>query len=523
MSGNNIINEQNISQDASSSSSSEIITTKEKPNNLRVFTTCTAIAIGGIIFGYDTGAISGMVNMPNYIQSVGEKNPITDTFFIPSWRSGLIVGAVSIGGLIGSLVFGKIAERYGRRRAVVISSGLVNAAVGVQICGHKFWPVVFLGRIITGFCIGGISAVCPMYLSETAPTHQRAFLVSIFQVLVTVGILIGQLLAFGCSFWENSDGQFILPLTFISVFAILLCLAGIFYIPESARYLVSKNKLEQGAKSLGRTMKIPYTHGYVQQEIMDIQAAVEASRTSGNASWKELVTGKPKIFYRVVLGISIMMLQQLTGINYFFYYGTSLFKEISDINPFATALILGTVNVIGTIALLPVVSKYPRRIVLMAGSLVMFFSFILFASLGSFTLYDLETGLVNTNVGTGMIILACLFIIGFAGTWAPVSYLVISEMFPQRIRSKAISLAVASNWLINACITFLTPIATSSIGYKFGFVFSFFTLISFIVVYFFVYETRGHTLEAIEEMFASGISARQSPGWTSNNEKEDEV
>lgn len=133
--------------------------------------------------------------------------------------------------------------------------------------------------------------------------------------------------------------------------------------------------------------------------------------------------------------------------------------------------------------LLPIISKYPRRIVLMMGSAAMFVAFILFACIGSFALYD-DANNVKSSVGGGMIALACIFIVAFAGTWAPVSFVVISEMFPQRIRSKAISLAVASNWLVNTGITFLTPTATEHIGYKFGFVFSFFTFISIFVVYF---------------------------------------
>lgn len=496
--------------------------TAERPSMSRIVFTCLAIALGGVIYGYDTGAISGMLNMPKYIEAVGVYDVSTDSYNIPSWRSGLIVSGVSIGGLAGSLALGKIAETYGRKWAVAVAAGFINISTLIQAVANSSWQAVFIGRVLSGISIGGLSVVCPMYLSETAPTSMRALLVSAFQFLITVGILCGQIVSYGCSHWHDSKGQYLVTLLIICFFAIILFVTAIVYLPESARYYLSKNKVDDAKKSMGKVMNLSPSSGIVQHEIWDIQASVDVTRQSGKATWSELLSNDSKVLYRIIVGTCIMMLQQLTGINYFFYYGTSLFGEISDMNPFGTTVILGAVNVVGTIIFLPIIYKYPRRKVLMSGSLVMFIAFILFACLGSFDLKNSE-GVVDTKVGTGMIVLACLFIVGFAGTWAPISFLVISEMYPQRIRSKAISLATSANWLVNTGITFLTPVATKSIDYKYGFVFSFFTFISIFFVYFFVYETRGLSLEAIEEMFESGISARRSYRWNPiMNEREEQ-
>lgn len=484
----------------------------DRPNIWKAAFICLIIALGGLIFGYDTGSISGMVNMPKYIEAVGDLHTESGTYSIPTWRSGLIVAGVSMGGLFGSFAFGKVADHFGRKWGLVVCAAIINIAVLIQAVANSSWPAVFAGRFIAGITIGGLSAVCPMYLSETAPSHKRSLFVSMFQVLITVGILIGQIIALGCSHWNGSKGQFLIPLTLICTFSVAIVVCTTLFVPESARYLIAKGETAKARQSLAKVMDISSNAEIIEREIHDVQQAVENDRSSGEATWGELFSRQNRVLYRVLLGIVVMMLQQLSGINYFFYYGTSLFKEISDLNPFATSVILGAVNVVGTLALLFFITKFPRRSVLMTGSIVMFVAFILFACLGSFALYDSDNK-VKQSVGGGMIALACIFIVGFAGTWAPVSFLVISEMFPQRIRSKAISLAVASNWLVNTGITFLTPTATSHIGYKFGFVFSFFTFISIFVVYFFVYETRGHSLEEIEMMFMSGISARQSPSW----------
>lgn len=487
-----------------------------KINVTRTVMICLLVATGGLINGYDTGAISGIVNMPKFAEAVGDRviglNAESPKYEIPSWKSGIIVAGVSLGGLFGSLVLGKVADKWGRRNGLILCTSLISIATMIQGVGHNIWPVIFVGRILSGFSIGGISALCPMYLGEISPTPLRAILVSMFQVLMTVGILLGEIVSLITSFWKNSIGQYMVPLFLICAFALAILAACIGILPESARYLISKGDIDSAKDSLARVMGISSQSSTVESEIKNFQQAIEASKKDGEATWKEIFVFKGHSLYRVLLGISIMTLQQLTGINYFFYYGTYLFRQISDINPFATSVILGIVNVVGTLVCLPMIAKFPRRIVLMTGSAVMFIAFIFFACLGSFALVRPD-GTVDPKIGSGMIFLACTFIVGFAGTWAPVSFIVISEMFPQRTRSKGISLAVASNWLMNTIITIVSPIATNAIGYKYGFVFSFFTFISFFIVYFFVYETRGFTLEEIEEMFESGVSARQSSSW----------
>ncbi|VVT46177.1 uncharacterized protein SAPINGB_P001084 [Magnusiomyces paraingens] len=487
------------------------------------------IAVGGIILGYDTGSISGMLNMPAYIRVLGDadRSVYPPTYFIPSWRSGLVVGAVSLGGLFGSFLFGKAADRFGRRLTLAGTTGLLCISTLSQGAGYMYWPVVFSARLCTGLAIGGISAVCPMYISETAASPSlQTLLISSFQLLLTIGILIGQGVAYGASNLPNwSIWQFMLPLLGVLLFAMPLCVVALLgIIPESTKYLVSNGKIAEAKKSIAQITGLSADDKYIAEQVDIAVNTHKATLGEGDASWKQIFDVSSKMRYRVILAIGVMMLQQLSGINYFFYYGTSLFKEIcggnasdgsAGLSPYATSMILGSVNIIGTICLLPLVCKFPRRIVLLTGTAVMLVAFIAFSTLGQFFLRNSTTLVINPAVGYTMIGLVCIFIVGFAGTWAPCAFVVISEMFPlHHLRSMAISLAVASNWFINSCITFMSPIATRYLGYAFGYVFSGFLVLAMFVVYFFVYETKGLLPGQIEEMFTSNeVTPRNSETW----------
>lgn len=481
----------------------------------------TVIAAGGFVYGYDTGSIGGIVSMPKYIRVVGDYDPLTDSFVIPPYRSGMIIGASTLGALFGCLGGGKLAELWGRRWGMAISSLLVCVAAILHAILRTHWPAVFVCRFLTGLAIGALSSVCPMYLSEVAPTKLRPLLVSMFQFHINAGVFFGELVCLCTSFWHQSIGQYEIPILFNCLLSLLMFAACFFLLPESPRYLVSKNKIDEACEALGKVVKLPPDSRTVLSEISIIKVSVDAERLEGEATWRELFHVKDRILYRVVLSIVIMMFQQLSGVNYFFYYGPSVFKAISNINIFVIPLILGGINFMGTAAVLPIVGKYPRKHFLMAGSMFMFLSLCIFTCLGSFGLYSESsvdhTRQTNFTNGAIMIVFACIFIVSFAATWAPLSYVVVSEMFSQRYRSKAIPLATSASWAVNAIISFLAPIASTTIGYRFGFLFVACMLLSFFVIYFFTFETITLPLETIQDMILSGVSARKSAKWIKTN------
>ncbi|KAF5103218.1 hypothetical protein D0Z03_000262 [Geotrichum reessii] len=322
-----------------------------------------------------------------------------------------------------------------------------------------------MGRLFDGVAIGAFTVAVPMLISESVPSELRDACVSCFQFMITLGILIGNAVCYGFRHSTTNRGYQV-PIGIGFIFAFILFLA-LLVLPESPRYLASVDRIEDAHKALGRTVRMSPSSSYIVNEMRDILNTVENDKAEGDASWSEIFTGKPKIFYRVIVGIMVLSLQQLCGANYFFYYGTSLFKSIGSNDSFATAMILSGVNCGCTV-------------------------------------------LARLAVGRAMIFFACLFIFGFAVSWAPLAYVVAAEIYPQRIRSKGLSLATGTMWLWNFCISFFTPMITGSIGYKYGYVFSGCVLFSLFFTYFCVHETQGVTLEEINDMYGSGVSAWQS-------------
>lgn len=485
----------------------EPLTLDESPNPFCGFCLAVLLACGGFIFGYDTGTISGFLCMESYIKSFGIDDG-SGNFTMPVIRSGLLVSMFSIGAMVGALSSSKAVDTYGRLKTISFYNLLYCIAVIVQLTSFTSWVQVMLGRLIAGISVGAFCVTIPMLISESVPTDLRGSAVSSFQLMITFGILVGNVF---CYVFRNvtDTTSFKIPLGLSLSFSVVL-FGVLIFMPESPRYLLCQGNVEGARNSLSKTCRMPADSEYIHKEVELMDKSVQADKQAGEATWSDLIVGKPRIFYRLCIGLTLLATQQLCGANYFFYYGTALFNSIGSGNSYANAMILSGVNLACTIFGMFLVSKFSRRFVLMLGSFTMFLAFIIFGSLGSFALVD-ANGTTNTAVGKCMIFFACVFILGFAATWAPLAFVVISEIFPQRIRSKGMSLATCALWLWNFLIGFFTPMITSVIGYKYGYVFSGCILFSLFFIYFGLHETKGMTLEEIDQMYAKGISAVQSP------------
>ncbi|KAM0487109.1 hypothetical protein ACHAPX_000377 [Trichoderma viride] len=237
-------------------------------------------------------------------------------------------------------------------------------------------------------------------------------------------------------------------------------------------------------------------------------------RQSGTASWLECFSCRakvPKTLYRTLLGMSIQFLQQWTGINYFFYYGPSIFVSAGIKNPFITQLVLGAVNVCTTFIAVWMVDWWGRRRPLVLGALWQAACLLVFASWGTVMAKSSEH---LPGPPIFMIMSACMFIASFAATWGPIAWLVMGETFALRTRAKQAALATASNWLGNFMIGLLTPEAAKSIDLRFGFVLASANLIAGALVYFFLYESTLLSLESVDIMYSiHGLYPWESRGW----------
>ncbi|AMD19248.1 HBR347Cp [Eremothecium sinecaudum] len=473
---------------------------------------CLFIAFGGFVFGWDTGTISGFINHTDYKDRFAELRP-DGTHSFSDNRVGLIVSIFNIGAAIGGIILSKLGDMYGRRIGLMIVTLVYVVGIVIQITSSTKWYQYFVGRIISGMGVGGIAVLSPMLISETSPKHLRGILVSSYQLMITLGIFVGYCANYGTKNSYTDSSQWRIPLGLCFAWAFFMIL-GMIFVPESPRYLVEVDKIEEAKRSLARSNKVPMDDPGVQAELDNIRAGVELERRAGSATWGELFSTKTKVLQRVIMGMAIQSLQQLTGNNYFFYYGTTIFNAVGLDDPFQTSIVLGAVNFVSTFAAFYIVGKFGRRTCLLAGAAFMCVFMFVYAIIGTVALYpDGEDMPSSKSAGNGMIVFTCFFIFAFATTWAPGAYVIVSETFPLRVKAKGMAISTAANWMWGFLISYFTPLITKAIHFRYGFVFAGCLLFSYFYVFFFVPETKGLTLEEVEEMWQEDVQPWNSDSW----------
>jgi len=467
------------------------------------------VSMGGFIFGYDTGQISGFLNMPNFLYRFGQMNS-DGTFYFSNVRSGLIVSLLSIGTLMGALIAGPVADLIGRKWSISAWCLMLHLGLIVQISSAQGkWYQIVIGRWIAGLGVGALSLLVPMYQSESAPKQIRGALISTYQLFITLGIFVANCINFGTEKRTNT-ASWRIPMG-ISFLWVLILGVGIIFFPESPRYDYRHGRIEQASKTMAKLYGVSGNHKVVVEELAEIREKHEEDLRHKDQKWYELFTA-PRMAYRISVGVALQALQQLTGANYFFYYGTVIFKSTGINNSYVTQMILGGVNFGTTFLGLYVVEHFGRRRSLIFGAGWMFVCFMIFASVGHFSL-DRSNPQATPHSGTAMIVFACLFILGFASTWGPIVWTICAELYPSRYRSKAMAMSTASNWLWNFLLAFFTPFIVGAIDFRFGYVFAGCLFLAAAVVYFFVMEGQGRTLEELDTMYLLRISPRKSSKW----------
>jgi len=282
---------------------------------LRAFIMALFVSMGGLLFGYDTGQISGFQQMDNYLQRYGQRNSKGEWAFSDT-RAGLIVALLSIGTLMGSLIGAPMADYLGRKWSITVWCCVLIVGLVVQISspdGH-WWQMV-VGRWVTGLGVGGCSLLVPMYQGESAPRHIRGAMISCYQLFVTLGIFLAYLINLG-TYTLDGTAQWRITLGLTFLFALMLG-GGMACFPESPRFEFRHGKVDSARRTLSRLYGIPENHVRIIEEMNEIREQFEAE-TEGQ-KWHEFLTA-PRMFYRIALGMVLQSLQQLSGANYFFYY-----------------------------------------------------------------------------------------------------------------------------------------------------------------------------------------------------------
>ncbi|KAH8554596.1 general substrate transporter [Umbelopsis sp. PMI_123] len=473
-------------------------------------------SIGGFLFGYDQGVMSGIIVMPYWTKYFNNPDDV---------MTGFIVSIYLLGAFAGGLFAGPISERIGRKRSIQLASVVFTLGSAIQ-AGASTTQMLLGGRFVQGLGIGMYSMNVPVYQSELSPPHLRGRFVALQQLSIVTGIMIAFWLGYGCSFIQ-SDVSWRLPLALQIVPSILLFF-GMFFLPYSPRWLVDKNRNDEALQTLARLHADGDTQdAYVLQEYNEIVEYVKFERENAVRTYRDLFTKQNR--KRVLLAVGIQSMQQWTGINAVLYYAPLIFKG-AGLSGTASQLLAtglnGVVSVIATIPAVMYIDKWGRVKTLLVGGTGMGVTMLLAgALLGAYPHSDV--GPNNLGAQYFAIVMMYFFTICFSSSWGPCGWIYPAEIFPNRARAKGTGLSTAANYLMNFVIGEITPIMLSRITY---WTYIFFCLTNFacvIILYFFYPETRGLSLEQMEVLFggagADVVRQIENGQFGIHTEKKDEV
>ena len=441
-----------------------------------VIMVATIAAVAGILFGFDTGVISGAILF------------IKKEFVLTPAMNGLVVSSVLMGALLGSFFSGRFADIFGRRKLLIITALIFLLGT---LCSALSQSVIqlFLSRLIVGIAIGIASFTAPLYISEIAPPRFRGALVSLNQLMITIGILLAYVV--DDIFAPTGDWRWMLAM---GVVPALILLFGMAFLPRSPRWLLFKGHVQLATN----TLKLIRGRDDVATEVSDIRNSL---REGG--SWKMLL--QKWLWPALIIGFGLGFFQQFTGINTIIYYAPTVF-QLAGFKSAAIAILattgVGIVNVLFTVVALPLIDRLGRRKLLLIGLVGMALSLV-FLSI-SFKLGGNHQMLRWITLGSFI-----LYIASFAISLGPIMWLMIAEIFPLQIRGLGTSVAVAMSWGFNGIValTFLTLIQQLGVSGTF-LIYAGMSILGIVFVALKVPETKGTTLEQIEANLRAGVPSR---------------
>ncbi|EIW53905.1 AmMst-1 [Trametes versicolor FP-101664 SS1] len=457
-------------------------------------------AFGGMLFGYDTGTISGIIQMNNWIMTFGKPDSNSSTgYSVSTSRESLVVSILSAGTFFGALAGAPAADILGRRISIMLTCIVFSLGVSLQAGAPDFATFV-VGRVFAGIGVGLVSTLIPMYQSECSPKWIRGALVSCYQWAISIGLLLSAVVN-NATKDRPDHSAWQIPISVQLVWAFVL-FVGMIWLPETPRWLVKQDRREDAAKSMSRLRSLPVNDPVVQSELEEIAAALEEEREMDQSSYADCFRfTRNKIALRTLTGIALQAWQQLTGINFISYYGVTFFTSSGIKNPFLVSVITNVVGTSMTVFGIWAVDRFGRRAMLLWGAAVMCVCEFLVAILG------VTIATSNVSGQRALIALVCIYVGTFASTWGPVAWVVTGEIFPLNVRAKGISLSAASNWLWNWALAFATPYLVNSgagnagLGVKVFFIWGSTCAGCIVFTYFCIPETKGLSLEQIDFLY----------------------
>ncbi|KAJ4288014.1 Plasma membrane low glucose sensor [Kalmusia sp. IMI 367209] len=468
------------------------------------------VAFGGVLFGYDTGTIGGILGMKYWRNqfSTGYVNLTDNEKDVTSSQTSTIVSILSAGTFFGALTAAPVADWVGRRLGLVVCTIVFCVGVILQTAATAI-PMFVAGRFFAGYGVGMISATIPLYQSETSPKWIRGAIVGCYQLAITIGLLLAAIVDNATKNRDDS-GSYRIPIAVQFAWAIVI-FVGCIFLPETPRWYIKKGRPEKAARSLSKLRRLDVEHPALLEELAEITANHEYELSLGKSSYIDCFKGI--LGYRLLTGCLLQALQQLTGVNFIFYYGTKFFQNAGFTNPFVISMITSSINVASTFPGLYLVEKWGRRNLLLFGATGMAVCQFIVAITGT------VVGTSNPAAQNAMISFVCIYIFFFACSWGPVAWVVTGEIFPLKVRAKSLSMTTASNWLLNWAIGYATPYIVDSgpgnanLGAKVFFIWGGCCFICIFFVWGMIFETKGLALEQVDELYAKVPHAWQSKGF----------
>ncbi|KAJ7285011.1 general substrate transporter [Mycena rebaudengoi] len=503
-------------------------------HNRRIFAMAVFASLGGLLYGYNQGVFGSVLNMTSFNARMGAASTDADT-------KGWMVAILELGAWLGVLMTGYFADKLSRKYTIVLACVIFCIGVVVQTAA-KGPPSIFGGRFVTGWGVGSLSMAVPLYNSEISPPEVRGSLVALQQLAITFGIMISYWIDFGTNFIGGTgdtqkETAWRLPLALQLVPALIL-LVGILFMPFSPRWLVNQERNDEALAVLSHARGLPEDSELVQIEFLEIKAQYLFEKETNAIRFPQYQDGgwvsefklgffaywsllrERSLFYRVIVASGTMFFQQWTGtwqllylfffccntflgINAILYYAPSIFKSLGLEGNTIPLLATGVVGIAMFLATIPAViwvDKVGRKPILVSGAFIM---------AGCHFIVAILTGLFHnswpSHVAAGWV--ACTFVwifaMAFGYSWGPCAWIIIAEVWPLSVRGKGVSIAASSNWMNNFIVGQVTPTMLEHLGFGTFVFFGAFSLMGGLFIWFFVPETKGVTLEEMEEVFGS--------------------
>ncbi|KFZ09049.1 hypothetical protein V502_08982 [Pseudogymnoascus sp. VKM F-4520 (FW-2644)] len=451
------------------------------------------LAIGGFLFGYDSGVITSTIGQETFIDYFGNPN---------ASETGGIVSSFTGGAIIGALAVSWLADSLGRKKTVFIG-GVISAFGCALQAGAVTIAMLIAGRFIAGIAVGLLSAIVPMYCSEIAEASYRGALSGLLQFMLSWGFFAAQWIGYGCNY-SSTAFQWRFPLAFQVVPGLALA-GGIWFLQESPRWLMEKDRHDEAREALRLLHGNGHNEEYLELEYREIHDTIVAEKQVSVRSWGGMIS-KPAWRRRLALGMGIQAFGQLSGINVVNYYGVPIYKLLG-IDTRTSLMIIGisgSLSIVYCAFGLYFLERVGRIKPMIFSAIGCAFTLLVNAILSQYYVTGANSETPNSNALRAMVAMNLVFSFFFTFTGI-ITWVYPAEIFPVEIRARGNSLSTLMNWCLGLLIGQISPLALDAVGFRYFYAFFVFNLCAALCYIFLFPETKGKTLEQMDTIFGDQL------------------